>query len=355
MHLPGYLAGLGGREAEIGIIVGTLSVSAILVRPWLGRTMDRRGRRPVLWLGAVVNLFAVSLYLTAGSLGPWIYIIRIIHGVAEAALFSVSFTIAADLVPASRRTEGIAIFGVSGLLPLSLGGLLGDWILMHWDYTALFAVSAGIALVGLFLCIPIPETRPSRNGDAPSSMGLVEIALDRTLLPLWIMTLGFSFALTSYFTFLKTYVGEIGAGSVGLFFLGYSVVAVGMRIFFSWIPERFGAKRVLTPALLSLVAGIVTLAVADSSTLVLSAGALCGLGHAYIFPIISALVVSRADIHHRGAALTLFTALFDVAALIGAPLLGFVIEVDGYTTMFVAAAGVALVLTALFFLLDRGR
>ena len=42
---------------------------------------------------------------------------RIGHGIAAALLFSALFTYGTDVVPASRRTEGIALFGVSGLLP----------------------------------------------------------------------------------------------------------------------------------------------------------------------------------------------------------------------------------------------
>jgi MFS family permease len=207
VHLPGYLESLGGRETEIGVIIGSLSISAILIRPWLGKIMDQRGRRPVVVLGGVVNLVATCAYLSVDSLGPWIYVVRILHGVGEAALFSVMFTIAADLVPVSRRTEGIAIFGVSGLLPLSLGGLLGDWLLAHWDYTVLFAVSGGISLVALLLSLPIPETRPARD-ESKALTGLLAIFFDRALIPLWVLTLGFTLGLTSYFTFIKTYIGH---------------------------------------------------------------------------------------------------------------------------------------------------
>lgn len=354
VHLPGFLEGLGGGETQIGVIIGSLSVSAILVRPWLGRLMDQRGRRPVLLIGGVLNFVATGAYLTVDSLGPWIYVIRILHGIGEAALFSVMFTIAADLVPKSRRTEGIAIFGVAGLLPLSLGGLLGDYILSRWHFGALFAVSAGIALLALLFSFPIRESRPPRDESSPMA-GLVEIFVDRSLVPLWILTMGFTFGLTSYFTFIKTYVDKIQFGSVGMFFLAYSVASVGLRLFLSWLPDRMGLKRTIVPAMLSMIAGILMLAVAGSGTTIIVAGALCGSGHAFVFPIISALVVSRAHDDSRGAAMTLFTALFDVGSLIGAPLLGLTIEASSYGMMFTMAACVVGVLSLAFFIVDRPR
>lgn len=355
VHLPGFLEELGGKEAEIGAIMGTIAISAILIRPWIGRAMDDRGRRPVVLFGAVINVVAVAAYLTIDSLGPLLYGIRIVHGLGEAALFSVMFTIAADVVPASRRTEGIAIFGVSGLLPLSMGGLLGDWILANWDYQVLFVVASGISFVALLVCLAIPETRPNtenRKGDKP---GILGVFLDRGLRPLWVLTLGFTFGITSYFTFLKTYVEEGSIGSVGAFFLAYSVASVALRIFFSWIPERLGLKRTLVPSIMSLVAGIVILGNASSGTQIVIAGVLCGLGHGYIFPIISALVVTRTDAAIRGVAMTLFTALFDVGALVGAPLLGWVIESSGYSSMFSLAAILVIILSGAYFVIDGHR
>ena len=353
VHLPGFLEELGGKEAEIGTIMGTIAISAILIRPWIGKAMDSRGRRPVVIFGAIIYFIATSAYLSVDSLGPWVYVIRIIHGLGEAALFSVMFTIAADAVPASRRTEGIAIFGVSGLLPLSMGGLLGDWILSNWDYHMLFTVSAVISLVAMFVCLGIPETRPDVTNRGTANSGILSVFLNRSLRPLWVLTLGFTFGITSYFTFLKTYIADGEIGSVGSFFLAYSIASVGLRVFFSWIPERLGLKRTLIPSLLCLIAGILVLGNATSGTQIAIAGALCGLGHGYIFPILSALVVTRTEVAFRGVAMTLFTALFDVGALIGAPLLGWVIESSGYSTMFSLAAVMVLSLSGLYFVLDR--
>ena len=65
---------------------------------------------------------------TVEALGPWIYTVRVLHGFAEAMLFTALFTYAADHVPRSRRTQGLAFFGVSGILPMALGGIIGGAI-----------------------------------------------------------------------------------------------------------------------------------------------------------------------------------------------------------------------------------
>ena len=122
LHFPGYLHDLGADEFQIGILVGVAALASIGIRPWIGRAMDLRGRRQVIIAGNILHVAVLALYLTVTALGPWVYIVRILHGLASAMLFTSLFTYAADVVPAARRTQGIAIFGISGLMPIGLGG-----------------------------------------------------------------------------------------------------------------------------------------------------------------------------------------------------------------------------------------
>jgi len=354
LHLPGYLHELGATESAIGVIVGAASVTAIGVRPFVGRLMDMHGRRVALIGGAVLNLIACLLYLTVDRIGPWIFFVRAVHGVAEALMFSVTFTIAADIVPVSRRTEGIALFGISGMLPVSLGGLLGDAVLAHGTYQDLFAVIAVIAVGGLVASLPIRDSRPAPDSDGPAR-GFVSSVLEPHFLPVWLIGFGFAFTVASYFTFLKTYVIETGVGSVGLFFTAYSLAAVILRLLFGWVPDRFGLKGTLFPALLLTAAGAILLAQADTAATMAVAGVLCGAGHGYAFPIISALVVNRARSAERGAAVTAFTALFDVGLLIGSPALGAVAERWSHSVMFTIAAAVLVLAMLVFAVWDRNR
>jgi MFS family permease len=173
--------------------------------------------------------------------------------------------------------------------------------------------------------------------------------------PLWGITAGFALALAAMFTFLKTFVMHTGIGSVGGFFGAYAGVAIAMRIFFGWIPDRVGAKRLLAPSLAVLATGFLVLAAADNSREVLLAGGLCGAGHGYTFPLLFGMVVNRAREADRGTAMAIFTALFDLGVLLGGPLLGAIIVGYGYAPMYLTAAGCLLVGALCFAVADRGR
>lgn len=351
LHFPAFLHGLGADDVTIGLVTSLTAVAAIALRPPIGRAMDRHGRRVVIWLGGVLNVAVLCGYLALDAIGPLLYAVRIAHGLAEAMLFSALFTYAADHVPAGRRTQGLALFGVSGMLPMALSGLLGDALLAGAGFRALFAVSIGFAALSLLLSLPLPAERRAQPEEG-ASLGLRAALGQPDLQPLWWLGTVFSVALTAFFVFVRRYVDETGIGSVGLFFSTYTAAALFLRVTLGWLPDRAGPKRVLGPALASLVAGFLWMAQGEDARDLAVAGLLCGIGHGFTFPILFGLVVTRTPEANRGVAMAVFTALFDIGLLVGGPVLGVLIETVGFAATFgVAGSGLGLG-AAIFFAWD---
>ena len=354
IHFPGFLGDLGASEAEIGIIFGIAAVAALAIRPSVGLALDRYGRKPVINIGNVINTGGILLYLTVSAIGPWVYAVRILHGVGLAVLFSAFFTYGADVVPQSRRTQGFAVFGVSGLLPIAVAGVVGDFVLNVAGFTQLFLTAAVCAGTALVLALPLRERKPEL-AEGQERSGFVSVIRTYSLVPVWVMAAGFAFVLTAYFTFLRTFVDETGIGSVGLFFAVYGAAAVFLRVFLGWLPDRVGPKRVFYPSMACLAGGFVFLSIASGNPHIAIAGLLCGVGHGFGFPILSGIIVDRAPDEDRGSAITFFTALFDLGVLVGGPILGVIITQLGYTAMFNFAAIFIVATTALFFIWDDRR
>lgn len=343
LHIPGFLSELGASPVVIGWIFAATAMVAIAVRPGIGTVMDRHGRRRLILAGNVLNVVVTALYLTVDQIGPWIYAVRMLHGVAEAILFTVLFTFAADHVPRTRLTEGLALFGVSGMLPMSVGGVLGDWILAHLDYAALFQVAVGFAVLALLASLPLRDAvSGSGDADAEAPRGFVAAMRQADLLPIWWITLIFFVALSGIFIFLKTFVMTREVGSVGSFFTAYTGVAIALRVGFGWVPDRIGPIRVLIPSVIALAIGMFALAMAETSRAVVVAGGLCGLGHGYAFPILSGLVVGRARERDRGSAVAIYTGIADVGAVIGGPLFGVVLDHASYAVLYTLVAAILL-------------
>ena len=354
LHFPGFLNRLGASEVQIGLISGIAGVAAILARPPIGPSMDRRGRRGVILLGGMLNVLACAGYLAVSDIGPLVYGLRVVHGLGVAMLFTALFTYGADWVPASRRTEGLALFGVSGMLPISLGAVLGDWILRRASYAALFEAATGLALLAFLLSLPLRD-RPRDAGAGQRSRGFLAALSQPDLLPLWWIGGVFAIALASVFVFFKRYVDETGVGSVGDFFSAYAGTAIALRLLLGWLPDRVGPKRVLFPALLALALAFLLLAEAARPAEVLAAGVLFGFGHGFAFPILFGILVTRAGEADRGSAMAIFTALFDAGVVVGGPLFGAAVTWGGFSVMYGLAAAAVALGAALFAVWDRGR
>lgn len=352
IHFSGFLSELGAGEVEIGALFAVTAASSVVVRPAIGKALDVRGRRLVIVAGNAANAVIIATYLTVAGIGLWIYVIRIIHGITQAMAFTALFTYAADIVPAERRTEGLALFGVSGLLPIAIAGLIGDLVLAVAGYDEFFVTATAFAVAALLLSLGLREHPDFALGGA-ARHGFASALRQTSLLPLWWIVGAFAVVLTGYFTFLKTFVLETGIGSVGLFFAVYAAIAIAVRLVGARLPDRIGPRRVLVPAMGSLAAGFVVLAIASGNAHIALAGMLCGAGHGYSFPILFGLVVTRARAGDRGSATAIFTSLLDLGLLVGGPVLGLIIAVAGYPAMFLAAAAFLVAATALYAVWDR--
>jgi MFS family permease len=173
--------------------------------------------------------------------------------------------------------------------------------------------------------------------------GALSIIGYRPLLPVWVLTIGIGLGFGGVITFMRTFVDAIGVGSVGLYFSTYATTALITRLALSWVPDRFGMIRTAYPSVAFTAVGLGMLAFTTSASDIVIAAILGGLGHAFVFPILGALAAARAPEERRGAALSVYTAMFDLGPLIGAPLLGLMIERTGYTEMFLVLSASVLV------------
>ncbi|MDQ3036178.1 MAG: MFS transporter [Myxococcota bacterium] len=354
LHLPGLLERWGESKTTIGVFVAAMAVGSIAVRPFAGLVMDGgRGRRPVILVAGVAHVVACAGYLAVSDAGPLLLGVRVLHGLAGGALFASLFTTAADLVPAQRRTEGLALFGVSGMLPVALGGVVGDLVLAHADYRELFLVCVGCTSAALLVALALPETGAPRGPDAVRAnalrgRGFFAVAAQRDLLPIWVVGIAFAGALGTAYAFLKPFVLSEHVGSVGLFYGWYAAMAIALRLTLGWLPDRLGPKRVLAPSLLAISVALAALSLARTPLAIGAAGALAGLGHGFAFPILTGLTAGRSRDEERGSALSLFTAVFDVGLLAG-PSFGMLAEATSLRTMFLVAAAVPLLGGAVFY------
>lgn len=337
---PLHLGDLGASTVRIGVLIALEPTAAVLVRLPLGALMAQRGRRWILRAGGVLNLLAVALYPMVDDVGLGMAAVRILHGVGIGALFTTFFTYAADIAPVTRRTEGLVVFGISGILPTALAPALGEELVLRSGFTAMFFAAIAFSLASLVVTWWLAE--PDDDLAEASTHGFWRFARERQKWGVWATAFFFSVAMSSYVAFLEPYARSRGFERAGVFFFCYSVAAVTLRLFGRNLPDRVGPRRMLVPALASLTAGLYLVARFASLRTLGAAGLLCGMGHGYLFPILSGMAIEGTDRRARGSAMSFYTAVFDLGQMLGPPFFGWVAEAAGFPVIFLCAmAGVA--------------
>ncbi len=321
--LPLYIQKLGGSESQIGYIIGVFTISAVLLRPFIGREIDKRGRKKLLLAGMVIFLVSMVLYDYTKDVTS-LLLLRILQGMGWGAATTAASTLIADIAPPSRRGEAMGIFGMSSNVAMAIGPVLSIMLLKAYDYPLLFAVCAAIALVSLLLVLPISEEVVIRPKTPLFSK--------EALFPSGLM---FTISLTygSIVSFLPLYQEKQGMANPGIFFSVFAVTLILVRALAGKISDIKGREFVIVPGMIIITLGLWLVATAGSLAAFLAAALLYGLGFGLFHPAMMALLVDRVSPQGRGAAMGTFTAAFDLGIGIGSIMMGMVLQYAGASSM----------------------
>ena len=373
--LPLYLSEqFHATKDVIGIVLSGYTVMALLSRPFSGYLVDSFNRKKVLmWCFFLFFIFFAG-YLAASTLLLFT-IVRTLHGAPFGSVTVANSTMAIDVLPSSRRNEGIGYYGLSNNLAMAIAPTVG--LLIYYEtqnFQLLFWLALLIAGFGMLvdgsLKPPKPTLNPSRREGSlncrteiqnPSlreghRVGSSLISLDRFFLTNgWLLAVnmvffGFCFGVLS--NYLAIYCKEVmgRTGGTGVYF---AVLSVGL------IASRLQGSKGLRDGRLTRNAaeGVVfsalgyTLFVACPNDLGYYGSALLiGLGNGHIWPAFQNMMISMARNNQRGTANSTILVSWDVGMGLGILLGGILAESFGYSTAFWTVAVVNLAGVLLYFL-----
>ena len=324
---------LGGGGVQVGIGVGAYAVSAALLRPWVGRIGDTRGRRLLAVAGSVVVAVSIAGYALATEL--WMLVIaRLVTGAGEAAVFVGVATAAQDLAPDHRRGEAASYFSVALYGGLAVGPPVGE-SLVGQGYTTLWLELGGCAALAAVAAMWIPR---GRTVDA-DSLGDRPFLQPDALWPGLILLLGL-IPFTAFAAFVPLYAEDIGLGSVGGVFGLYAGLVLVIRIVGARLPDRLGWQRGSTFARIGVTAGIWIIAAWGSVASIWVAALALGCGMSLMYPSLFTAVMAAAPEEERSHAVGTFSVFFDLSQGFGATLIGVVVSLSsGNERAGFAAAG----------------
>ena len=356
--LPLYLSEhFGATKDVIGLVLSGYTITALVVRPFSGYVVDTFPRKTVLMV--CFSAFAIFFagYLAASSLLLFT-IVRTLHGGPFGALTVANSTVAIDVLPSSRRTEGIGYYGLSNNLAMAIAPTVGIFIYKLTDsFELLFWLALAVACAG-WLTDATVKTRRNGGAKVPSKLSLDRFFLLRGwLLGINMVAFGFSFGVLS--NYLAIYGKEVMGitGGTGTYFM---LCSVGL------ILSRLQGGKALRQGRLTFNAGSGMVISFIGYTLFIlvpnmvgyyASALLIGLGNGHMWPAFQNMTISVASNSQRGTANSTILVSWDLGMGLGILLGGVISELLGYSAAFwtvvlVNGSGVALffIATKQFFL-----
>lgn len=352
--LPIYLSEhFGATKDVIGMTLSGYVVAALLFRPFSGYIVDSFNRKKVLVFFMTLSFAFYGLYLLAGTLLLFT-MVRTLHGGPFGASTVANSTVAIDVLPSSRRNEGIGYYGLSNNIATAIAPSVGIAVYKWSDnFNLLFLIALLFALMSVVISASVKIPRRQVLADKK------KLSLDRFfLLRGWFIGVNMVFFALCYgvlSNYLAIYAKEtlgITSGS-GTFFM---LLSLGL------ILSRLQGGKSLREGKLTRHAGIgILISTVGYTIFVISRHPVCfyatailvGLGNGHMWPAFQNMIISVAHHNERGTANSTLLTSWDLGMGLGIVLGGVISEFLGYSAAFWTVVAVHAVGCLMYFTVTR--
>lgn len=337
-------------EATIGIVLSCYTIAALCIRPFSGYLLDTFARKPLYLFAYFIFMLIFAGYMLAGTLTLFI-ILRIVHGLSFGTVTVGGNTLVIDIMPSSRRGEGLGYYGLANNIAMSIGPMFG--LFLHnagESYTVIFSYALGTCILGLLAASMVKTTyRPPVKHDP--------ISLDRFILlkgiPAGISLLLLSIPYGMTTNYVAMYARQIGiTAETGFFF---TCMALGMavsRLFSGRLVDKGLVTQVISAGLylvcfcyfsLTACGWLVSWNLTATTVFFFVIALLLGIGFGTMFPAYNSLFVNLAPNSQRGTATSTYLTSWDVGLGIGMLTGGYIAEIASFRMAYLFGSALTVV------------
>lgn len=342
--------------SQAGLVTGIFIVGTLFGRLFIGRVMDSIGRKRTLFIGLILFILTTSLYFIHLGI-TFLLITRLLHGITLGIASTATGTIVAQIIPLTRKGEGIGYYSMSTTLATAIGPFIGLYMSQHTSTSLIFSLCLALGMISLitafFVYVPVLEG----SAKVTEIKGFkVSQFIEPKAVPIAFITLILALCYSSVLSFINFYAIEIDlVNTASFFFLVYSIAILLSRPFTGRLLDLKGANYIMYPAFIIFTAGMLLLGLAHNSIMLLAAGVLIGLGFGNMQSCTQAIAVKLTSPHRMGLATSTFFIFLDAGLGFGPYLLGFFIPFTNYRILYMILGIVVLVSSGLYFLLHGNK
>ena len=335
--LPIRVVSLGGTEFDIGLVMSMAGISTLLVTPISGLLGDIYKKKYLLTSGALLLALINFLFIYFDSIYNSYLILRFFQGCAFSLFFVSAGTLIAENSLEENQTQALGFFGIFAIVNHALAPTISIEIINFFSYDYFF-ISSSIASIIAFLIALTINVKNSGIADSSNGQNFTQLLKNKKLkLVCFIMFLvGGSFL--TCLNFAAVFTKSIKVLPVTIFFLSYTVIALIMRIFFGWLPDKYGQVTFCKPALILYGFSIGILGLSLNYISVLFAGILFGISHALVYPSIYTMALRFTDIRNKSKAFSICSVSFTFGGMIFSIIYGLIAETYSFKVMFLSCS-----------------
>ncbi len=348
--IPIYLSGLSVKEAEIGVLVGILSVASLVLRPFVGRALVKTTEKKCMVIG-ILLFFVTSLgYLISPPFWP-LLIVRIFQGIGVALFYTASFTLIANTSPEAYRGRSLSYFYLSLNIAFAIAPYVGILLIEVYSFAVLFWVCGGLSLCAFLATIKLGK-RETELLDSPVAQG--QPFLERGSLPSAFMAFLLNIPWGALVAFFPLYALSKGVDNPGTFFAVFAIVMIVTRASGAKILDRARREKIILPCIVAFIVAMGILAFSTTLPMFVLVATIWGVGNGFLYPTLVAQALDQAG-PYRGPAMGTFTAIADLGSGMGSVIMGVVLAWTNYPMMFLSLALVGVLNLIFFFLFFKKR
>lgn len=341
--LPLYLANhLNASSSVIGTILSLYTIAALITRPVAGFWLDKKTRKPLMMAFYIFYITMCLSYTLAATLTLF-FIIRFIHGIAYGCSTVGVNTMAVDIMPESKRAQGMGIYTSSTSLAMAFGPLISLFMYENnINFDTIFITVFAIGLVGFLHTAAIKPTKnnvPSKEKFSPKKLLLKKGIPEACVMTL--LTFGYGIV-TVYLSIYAT--KEVGITSgVGYYFSIFSAGLVTARLTSSLLLKGGKYITVFVCGVLCLIVAYFLVAFVHNPVAFFSSAIFMGGGYGLISPTAQTMMINLGKDTERGIANATYLTFFDLGVGAGVFFGGIIAQYTNYSTTYAISLGMTII------------
>lgn len=333
--LPLYLSEtFMANKHVIGLVLSGYTITALLIRPLSGYLVDSFSRKKILLISYFLFFIFFAGYIVATSLLLFT-VIRTIHGAPMGTVTVANSTVAIDVLPSTRRAEGIGYYGLSNNLATAIAPTVGLLMYQYFhSYDIVFIIALLTSGIGLYI-----------NSTVKLKERIIQtkkchLSLDRfILLKGW--SIGITLACLAFsYGIISTYLAIYGkeelhmTSGTGIFFAILCFGLMTSRIIGARTLRRNMIVLNCSLGIIISLFGYFVFAAFHNYWGYYGSALIIGLGNGHMFPAMQNMFISLAASSQRGTANSTLLTSWDIGIGLGVLFGGSFVEWFGYTSAF---------------------